>query len=444
MRMNRLIVRVPDSLRAERAYAAHVVLQVQLGIDHRMVYESRSDVALSAESDPGRELCLPDGVFSAGEAGWPATAPRPAPIELQRLQCLDIAPDAQGCRLDVDVFGAAFWYLTRLEEIQSDARDEHGRFPVEAGLDETQHPVVDLMADAFGACLKRLWPALDLRQHRFEVAPTHDVDRPFKHLYQTPSRLARSMVRDLLDGANWLHVLRSPWRRHRVRSGQFAVDPFNTFDWLMDRSDDCGLQSTFYFVCTDAPGGIDGDYRVDDPQIRGLLRRIHERGHLIGLHGSYQSSVDPQRLKAEVQRLRAACAAEGVALDRIRARQHVLRFDPRRTVAVWAQAGIDEDSTLGHAGRPGFRCGTCRAYPLFDVPGRRMTPVVERPLIVMDVSLTARRYEGLTASQANARIDGLQQQCRLVQGSFVLLWHNCRLESPEPRAIYAQAVAARH
>ncbi len=450
--MTRLIVRFPDSLRQERAYAAHVVLQVQLGIAHDTVFEARTDVSIQASNDPTRSLRLPDSVFAAGEAGWPATAARPAAVDASGIRCRPPASrSVEGSaggdvvdgtfELDVDVFGTAFWYLTRLEEVLADVRDEHGRFPVEASLDDNQRPTVDLMVDAFGDCLKALWPALELRRQAFSVAPTHDVDRPFKHLFQSPRKLLRGMARDALNRTPAFQIAKAPWLRYRVRAGNLPLDPFNTFEWLMDRSDELGVKSTFYFICTDEPGGIDGDYRVDDPRIRGLIRRIHDRGHLIGLHGSYMSAYDPVRLRAEVERLRSACASEGIELDRIRARQHVLRFEPRRTVGVWADAGIDEDSTLGHAGRPGFRCGTCRAYPLFDVAGRRMTSVIERPLIVMDVSLTERRYEALTPAQSNARIDDLLQQCRQVQGTFVLLWHNCRLDNAVARAMYARALA---
>ncbi len=438
-----LVVRCPDSLRPERAYAAHVVLQVGLGLAHEVRFEPRADVAVHPADDATRVLHLPDHVFAAGDAGWPATAVRPSALARP-------APDPERERraasgrfdLEADVFGTAFWYLARLEEVLSDVRDQHARFPAEASLDENQRPVVDELVDTFGACLKTMWPALELRRHVFELAPTHDVDRPFKHLFQDPRKLLRGMARDALDRVPLAEVARAPALRRRVRDGHLADDPFNTFAWLMDRSEERGLKSTFYFICGDAPGGIDGDYRIDDPRIRGLLRAIHERGHRIGLHGSYLSAFDAGLLRSEVARLRSACAAEGFALDTIRARQHVLRFDPRRTVGVWAEAGIDEDSTLGHASLAGFRCGTCRPFPLFDVSARRMTTVIERPLVVMDVTLTERRYESLAPEQADARIEALALKCRQVQGGFVLLWHNCRLESPRQRSIYGRALGA--
>ena len=44
----------------------------------------------------------------------------------------------------------------------------------------------------------------------------------------------------------------------------------------------------FYFI---AGGNHPNDawYRIDQPVIRRLLRRIHERGHEIGIHFSYMA-----------------------------------------------------------------------------------------------------------------------------------------------------------
>ena len=448
--MTDLVLRLPDSLRAERTYAAHVVVQVHLGLSFELIFEHRTDAVVHRPRDTTRTLTLPDLVFRNGDTRWPATAMRPSVIEdpparpaadvLAGLSAT-VANDAKHMVLDVDVFGTAFWYLARVEEVLSDARDAHGRFPVEASRDVHQRPCVDELTDALGRTLLELWPALALRRHEFRVAPTHDVDRPFKHLFQSPRALLKGMARDILAGQSIGDVLAAPRRRLQVRRSQVERDPFNTFDWLMNESERHGVRSTFYFICARQPGGIDGDYLIDDPRIREILRRIHARGHLIGLHGSYMSAFDVSLLIEEVCRLRRVCEAERIDLGAIRLRQHVLRFDPRRSVGVWMHAGIAEDSTLGHAGRAGFRCGTCREFPLYDLENRRMTPVIERPLIAMDASLMEPRYEGLTFARAAERIAELATLCRRHGGTFVLLWHNCRLEGMRARLTYAQALA---
>ena len=80
------------------------------------------------------------------------------------------------------------------------------------------------------------------------------------------------------------------------------------------------------------------------------------------------------------------------------------------------------DSTLGYADREGFRCGTCMAYPLYDLQQDRPLNVWERPLIVMDGTLQA--YRGLTLDQALQSMKQLFGRSMAVGGDFVLLWHN--------------------
>jgi hypothetical protein len=403
-----------------------------------VAFENRRDVELHAAGNPGSTLRIPDVVFAAGERGWPLTAVRPPSAGL------GAAPSTRndGKEFEFDVFGTAFWYLTRLEEILSSARDAYGRFPASASRDSNATPCVDELIDRFGRRLLGIWPQLRLRTHGFTLVPTHDVDRPFKHLFQSPTKLLRGMARDAFRRRDLRAALRSPRLRREIRRGRLDLDPFNRFDWLMEQSEKAGVQSTFYFLCTQGAGDRDGDYRIDDPRMRSLLRHIHARGHAIGLHGSYRSAFDAAVLASEIHRLRSVCDAEHIQLDRIRARQHVLRYDPLKTRSVWAQAGVDEDSTLGHAACAGFRCGTCRPFPLFEPLSRSMTNVIERPLIVMDASLLEQRYEGLTPAAAIDRIDALTQRCRTVGGSLVLLWHNCSFEDSSVRSIYPRAMAA--
>jgi len=61
----------------------------------------------------------------------------------------------------------------------------------------------------------------------------------------------------------------------------------------------------------------------------------------------------------------------------------------------WEQAGFQYDSTLSYADRPGFRCGTCHPYPMFDPMAQRPLRLIQRPLIAMECSVIAPRYLGL-------------------------------------------------
>ena len=172
-----LVVRFPDSLRPERTYAASVVFDAHLGLPHEVVFENRRDILMHAAGDLKRTVQLPDLVFAAGDQDWPARAVRPATILMDAIAELGDrkANDAtfgeatQTALFDADVFGTVFWYLTRLEEVQSPDRDQHGRFPASDSRDENQRPYVDELVDALGRVLVSVWPTLQLRRHKFEA-----------------------------------------------------------------------------------------------------------------------------------------------------------------------------------------------------------------------------------------------------------------------------------
>jgi peptidoglycan/xylan/chitin deacetylase (PgdA/CDA1 family) len=190
-------------------------------------------------------------------------------------------------------------------------------------------------------------------------------------------------------------------------------------------------------IAAERPRGPDGVYTLAEPRIARLLQRLVERGHEIGLHGSYHSADDAALLVSEAQRLRAAVAAAGGHQAHWPARQHYLRWVTPRTARHLAAAGFASDSTLAFAESPGFRCGTCHPYPLWDLDEGRELPLLERPLVAMDASVTSRTYLGLGyGEEAFEHFDRIARTCRRFGGEFSVLWHNSNLALPGARALF--------
>ncbi|HEX5824546.1 MAG TPA: polysaccharide deacetylase family protein, partial [Candidatus Limnocylindrales bacterium] len=201
-----------------------------------------------------------------------------------------------------------------------------------------------------------------------------------------------------------------------------------------------GLRSTFYFLAGNEPGEHDFRYRISDPRVLGLLRQVHDRGHEVGLHASYDSYLSPVRIAFEFDALVQACRAAGFDQATWGVRQHYLRFRNPETWAGHEAAGFEHDSTLGYADAVGFRAGTCREYPLFDVQGRRPLALRERPLIVMDATLLG--YNALALDAATARAVEIVDACRRHGGDAVVLYHNSSLPTPALRRHYVGLVDA--
>jgi hypothetical protein len=354
-----------------------------------------------------------------------------------------IERDDGGVALGVEVFGSAFFLLTRYEEAVCEERDEHGRFPASASLavaeDFLHRPLAHEYAELLWAALRATWPRLERPPRAGTLRPSHDVDWP-----RTPARpaaaVARTVAGDLVRRRDPLLAAdRTRWEVAR-RRGRLRRDPHDTFDELMELSEAAGVQSAFYFMAGVTRPGIDGGYALDDPWIAAILRRIHGRGHEIGLHPSYESFRAPEVVARELATLREACARLGIDQPVRGGRQHFLRWENPTTWQAWDDAGLAYDSTLTFAARAGFRAGACVEYPAFNLRTGRALQLRERPLIVMEGSLL--QYARATHREAADVIVRLRRECRRYGGDFTVLWHNSSLMSRRDRRLYRSILLA--
>jgi hypothetical protein len=82
---------------------------------------------------------------------------------------------------------------------------------------------------------------------------------------------------------------------------------------------------------------------------------------------------------------------------------------------------------LGFTDYIGFRCGTCRDFPVFNLKTREPLRLRERPRIAMDTTLLVPQYMALRPEQAIEWVERLSSTCRRFEGTFSLLWHNTNL-----------------
>lgn len=390
---------------------------------------------------------LPCTQWDAAAEDWQSVlgTPLPAPGAVSLTGPL-ITPTAQGLHIAYDVLGLTYWMLSRQEEVGRTDLDEHGRFPATASH-AYQHgylerPVVDEWLHILGQAISRVWPNIALQQHAFSMKVSHDVDIPSRYAFRNIKGLIRAVGGDVLRRGDVKSAVLSPWMWWRSRKAIHPQDSYNTFDWLMDVSDQHGLTSAFYFICghTDPR---DADYQPEDPRIRQLLSHIHARGHEIGLHPSYGTYQNPELIAQEAQRLRAILSSENILQNAIGGRMHFLRWEHPTTLQAWSDAGMAYDSTLSYADRPGFRCGTCFEYPAFNPCTQQALPLRVRPLVAMECTVIATRYMGLDLEEASlAKFSQLKDACRSVNGCFTLLWHNSQFDSAAERGLYEAVLSA--
>lgn len=344
-----------------------------------------------------------------------------------------------------DLPGILFWALARVEEVGRTDLDRYGRFPALAShagrhgyLDR---PFVDEWLDLLGQLMRRTWTRLKLRAPAFRLALSHDVDLPSRYAMRPLRGFIGAVAEDLRGG----HVRRAArGALTRLRGGRSLRphDPANTFDWLMGRAEGAGTRAAFYFICGRTVARMDAGYDIEQPAMRTLLRRIHARGHEVGLHPSFGSQRDAAAIAREADRLRATCTAEGIIQPEWGGRMHYLRWTVPDTLLAWEGAAMDYDGTMGYADRAGFRCGTCHEYQAFDPVGDRAVRLRIRPLVAMEVSVMSSAYMALgTGERALAAFATLKQRCRRARGTFSLLWHNSELVEPAQRGLFDAVLA---
>ncbi len=348
-------------------------------------------------------------------------------------------------RLPIDIFGAAFFMLSRYEEAVLPDRDHHDRFPATASLAYRagflDRPLIDEYLEILWTAMQRLWPGLQRKPRQPRTLVTCDVDSPFAYTW-THKDAVRSLGGDLLKRRS-LTLAWQNWRGYRrAQRGLPHDDPHLAgLAFIMDVNERAGRPVAFYFIPETTDPQLDNSVTLDDPRLRTLLREIHARGHEIGIHPGYHTYRHPEALTQSVVSLRRVLAEEAIDQSQLGGRQHYLRWATPITARLWDDNSLSYDSTLSYAECPGFRCGTCREYTLYDLQQRRPLRLRERPLIIMERTVIAAHYLGLgNGDEALNLMQKYRDICHRFGGDFTLLWHNSHLNQENEKRLYLSLV----
>ena len=350
-----------------------------------------------------------------------------------------------GADLNYDIPGLAYCMLCRCEEVEPSTihLDNHTRFPSTFSHAHTMgylhRPVVDEWFSILRSVITNLFPRLPLKEYKFKISLSHDVDRPSAYLYGSNKLFFRNLIGDIMKRKSINTAFDRIFIPMKSRVYFHPKDPFNTFDWLMDVSESLGIHSAFYFMAGCTNPKFDAQYSITDPPITNLMKNIHSRGHEIGLHPSYETYLRPDLIFEEGQRLKSHCSKEGITQTCWGGRMHYLRWKWPTTAYGWQLAGFNYDSSLCYPDRPGFRTGTCHSYTMFDPLEQCTLQLIQRPLVAMECSVIAPRYLGLGYSNNALKLfHHLKSCCKSVGGEFNLLWHNSHFNTLKDKIMYRE------
>lgn len=436
----------PASYPAERAYIHMVLIKDFLGFDFEAIPSHHYGYTIQNKSDGyNRKINLPD-VFFAKELGMPELPLRNWDLPSQLIKNSKLADttslpvifgtngtgkllnQGDSLTLPIDIFGSAFFMLSRYEEVVNNNLDSHQRFPgsqsiaYKAGF--LEQPIIDQYVELLWLTMKSLWPEIQRKETTGKTWVTCDVDVPFDTRFNSPGNIIRTLAGDALKRRSPNQFARSIKSVFKNIRGTYK-DPYDTFDWYMDTCEKYGHKAAFYFIADHSAGKIDGSYSLNDPKVKALLKNIADRGHEIGLHGSYNTFNNPEQIKKERNRLLEACEKLGIDSKVEGNRQHFLRWDTGQTPDHLDEAGFEYDTTGSFADMPGFRYGTARPFKMWSWKKNSALALTQKPLIVMESSVIDERYLnlGYTPESIN-KILQIKRSSLSTGGNFTLLWHN--------------------
>ena len=389
---------------------------------------------------------FPCGQWDATKAGWISVLENPLPVP-----CVIDLPDPlivnkeNHSVIHYDILGLTYWMLNRIEEIGRTDLDNHDRFPAISShaykYNYLERPIVDEWLHILGQVIQCTWPSLELKKHHFSIKVSHDVDSPSLYAFKPWSAIIRMMVGNLLKRRDLKAFFTAPYVKLISNIQISKVDPYNTFEKIMDISDKNGLKSAFYFICGRTSQTYDADYDPNHLIIRNLIKRINERGHEIGLHPSYATYQKTELIKLEFEKLKFIVNGQHIKQRKWGGRMHYLRWEHPATLQALSEAGFFYDTTLSYADRPGFRCGTCHEYPAFNAITQNILQIRIRPLIAMECTIIDKIYLGLGISHESLnKFLELRNSCERVDGVFTLLWHNSYFQKNELNTMYEKII----
>lgn len=451
----------------ERGYILEVVLGDILGFEWAHLSSERKDTRITCVGETRGSITIPDVFFSISDKHWLNEKSLPSsPLSLWNTSELNLnislesstVPVIYGDKaprsycvsdniyLPIDIFGSAFFMLSRYEELIVTDRDCHNRFPAGASLAFQNgflaRPIVDEYLEVLWACVSYLWPGIKRKKQYAKKVVSCDLDQPYDCTAATFRGMIKRVAHDLIDDKSSEKALRTILASYQWWRKNFKNDPYlNAVDWIMDVNERAGNSVAFYFITKNSHRRFDGCYSMDEPVIRNLIRSIINRGHEIGLHASYDSYRDAAQITNEANELLRVFREENINHDRFGSRQHYLRWETPVTARYLDAANILYDSSLAYASHPGFRCGTCRTFKMYDLDTRQPLQLYQKPLVLMECSVLGEQYMGQEYNDDTLQLMlNYKDVCQRFSGEFTLLWHNSHFGTENDKAYYLELI----
>jgi len=422
-----MIINIPNNNIKERKYIIDVLIGEFLGLDYQIKVKNIENYEILLSNN--NKIIIIDSFFYKykTELSYLKKENIPANVEFVENKFTteknipviygnnELKVSEKEITCGIDIFASSFFMLTRWEEYVIEEKDVDFKFPDELSLAQKHNfhyrPVVNEYLEMLWNMLLKLDDKLKRKKQKYKAIITHDVD--FIARYDTLKKYIRAIGGDIILRKNPFLCFKTTFDFIACKL-KFKKDPYDIFDFLMKISEENGLKSRFYFI----PGELgeeDVRYDMSDNKVTEIINNIVSKGHIVGIHGTYDGYNKQNVFKQELSRLQKTYP------NIIEGRQHFLRFENPTTWQIWNDNNLKTDSTIGYSNDGGFRAGVCYEYPVFNILSRKKIDLLESPLIAMEVAVENSYTE---PENFYEKIIELSDIVKKYKGNFVLLWHN--------------------
>lgn len=320
--------------------------------------------------------------------------------------------------LSFDLFSAIFYLLSRYEEYTTMDidKDEHQRFDVHTSSlfksECLQYPLVDIWLLSFKKLLINDY-ALDasfFKKESYHIQATVDIDSIFAYKGKGFKRTLLASINDLIS-FRFSNIL----QRVKVLLGK-QKDPFDNFEELIQLFNEFNTKAHFFFQIGPY-GPFDKNIDAKHLRYKEIIELLQKHGHSIGIHPSYQSDSNFEKVKREIDIL------QQMTNQPIKSsRQHYLKFQLPQTYECLVNLGITQEFSMGYSNQIGFRAATAFPFYWFNLKTNQTSSLQIMPFAVMDVCF--KEYYGDNEQSAIDKTEQVKQQLKTLNAPFCFVFHN--------------------
>ena len=308
----------------------------------------------------------------------------------------------------IDPIAAIFYVLTRYEEYTEKAKDTHGRFEAKNSIQSTYNWLEIPICDVWCEGILSFVGIEKTQNHRFEIIPTFDIDSTYAYLHKGILRQTMGWLKDVMK-------FDYPRINERIKTLlRLQKDPFDNFDKIENIASKFPMTRCFWLLADH--GRWDKNLSYTNPAQQRVIQSTAAFCK-VGLHPGYTTYLNRSILENEKSRL-----ATLLKTTPTESRQHYLRLQIPETYHTLIDSNISTDYTMGYAECIGFRAGTAKAHPWFDLSKNEPSTLIIQPFCYMDGTLN--EYLKLSPQIAIEKVKELKSVISQYGGNFCFIWHN--------------------